>query len=614
MKMCTICVQAPNDEPQTDDIEDLGEPARPPSSSRPIVATVTHRKRARSPVERRSDDDLRKSWRETLGPPPQLGHSRKELVAWLEFHKKKWELQRKQRQARGKRLNRGEGAASTSGAKASASSGAIIRAGGTATLGGFLRKAQRNLLDSPWQIIQSAAHVYSEYETERELRPPRRLVDASQKEEDDEAARRLPLETFRALTVHGKFPLPVRTDFSDLLTLATAAYAFAWSPLQREGELPTLQREAPFDAPLEPSVAPTPSRTGAIAPGSSLSAPAPPPAQSEAYRSPHEETAAAPHHTLLENAARVIESLTASAALEPRCAWSGDTPSRAPRRYDSANYAEDRGRDTYAISDRALDPYSYGRRTSRPTPQFRTTDSRPNEAARQEETRIPQSQRADARYDRAGENQNARRNPRRGDDRRCFRCNRPGHLARQCPERPNTESHRAGNEQSHRTSRTYEEDLSLCFAPFGSCCLLATAVQRRSWTTAARDSPGGPATPAGRGPNQQRVVFVGLRDRHPARDCPLIIFGTRAAVGKLADQGPAVPVRPVNKFLWLRDLRSPNCQGVTHLTGRPGGKFDPEGLIFAIRLHSEPDKLYDLRAFDKGPFDTFKLPRDKECD
>ncbi|KAG0413577.1 hypothetical protein HPB47_009269 [Ixodes persulcatus] len=221
----------------------------------------------------------------------------------------------------------------------------------------------------------------------------------------------------------------MQTDFSDLLTLATAADAFAWSPLQREAEMPTLQREAPYGAPLAPSVAPTPLRTGAITPGSSLNAPAPPPAQSEAYRSPHGETAAAPHHTLLENAARVIESLT-----------------------------------------------------------------------------------------------------------------------------------------------------------------------------------------AGRGLNQQPVVFVGRRDRHPARDCPLIIFGTRAAVGKLADQGPAVPVRPVNKFLWLRDLRSPNCQGVTHLTGRPGGKFDPEGLIFAVRLYSEPVKLYDLRAFDKGPFDTFKLPRDKECD
>ncbi|KAG0422102.1 hypothetical protein HPB47_002052, partial [Ixodes persulcatus] len=36
------------------------------------------------------------------------------------------------------------------------------------------------------------------------------------------------------------------------------------------------------------------------------------------------------------------------------------------------------------------------------------------------------------------------------------------------------------------------------------------------------------------------------------------------------------------------------------------------GLIFAVRLNSEPVELYDLRAFDKGPFNTFKLPRDKE--
>ncbi|KAG0426491.1 hypothetical protein HPB47_026401 [Ixodes persulcatus] len=54
--------------------------------------------------------------------------------------------------------------------------------------------------------------------------------------------------------------------------------------------------------------------------------------------------------------------------------------------------------------------------------------------------------------------------------------------------------------------------------------------------------------------------------------------------------------------------------GVTHLTGRAVDKFDPEGLIFAVRLYSEPVKLYDLRAFDKGPFNTFKLPQDKECD
>ncbi|KAG0415540.1 hypothetical protein HPB47_007290 [Ixodes persulcatus] len=187
----------------------------------------------------------------------------------------------------------------------------------------------------------------------------------------------------------------MQTDFSDLLTLATAADAFAWSPLQREGEMPTLQREAPFDAPLAPSVAPTPLRTGAITPGSSLNAPAPPPAQSEAYRSPHGETAAAPHHTLLENAARVIASLT-------------------------------------------------GRKARRP----------------------------------------------------------------------------------------------------GTSC-----------SRSSRD-----------------------------------------------------------KSLRLWDLCAPNCQGVMHLTGRPVGKFDPEGLIFAVRLYLEPVELYDLRAFDRGPLNTFKLPRDKECD
>ncbi|KAG0410704.1 hypothetical protein HPB47_012188 [Ixodes persulcatus] len=325
----------------------------------------------------------------------------------------------------------------------------------------------------------------------------------------------------------------MQTDFSDLLTLATAADAFAWSPLQREAEMPTLQREAPYGAPLAPSVAPTPLRTGAITPGSSLNAPAPPPAQSEAYRSPHGETAAAPHHTLLENAARhPDESLLefvramqelfelaepsaphaervervirqshptfaaylrgsrfrdlnelasearrlqgdilaarayrppppASAALEPRCAWSGDTPSRAPRRYDSANYAEDRGRDTYAISDRALDPYSYGRRTSRPTPQFRTTDSRPNEAARQEETRIPQSQRADARYDRAGENQNARQNPRRGDDR--------SHAACQGERKPDCRRCCAAMTQCSRTDRAAQTKCDIALTRATNC-------------------------------------------------------------------------------------------------------------------------------------------------
>ncbi len=55
----------------------------------------------------------------------------------------------------------------------------------------------------------------------------------------------------------------------------------------------------------------------------------------------------------------------------------------------------------------------------------------------------------------------------------------------------------------------------------------------------------------------------------------------------------------LDKTLRLWDLRSPNCQGLMHLTSRPVAAFDPEGLIFAAGVNSENVKLYDLRSFDK---------------
>ncbi|CAK1603217.1 unnamed protein product [Parnassius mnemosyne] len=70
----------------------------------------------------------------------------------------------------------------------------------------------------------------------------------------------------------------------------------------------------------------------------------------------------------------------------------------------------------------------------------------------------------------------------------------------------------------------------------------------------------------------------------------------------------------LDKTLRLWDLRSPNCQGLMHLSGRPVAAYDPEGLIFAAGVNSESIKLYDLRSFDKGPFVTFKLNQEKECD
>ncbi|CAH1709339.1 unnamed protein product [Chironomus riparius] len=70
----------------------------------------------------------------------------------------------------------------------------------------------------------------------------------------------------------------------------------------------------------------------------------------------------------------------------------------------------------------------------------------------------------------------------------------------------------------------------------------------------------------------------------------------------------------LDKTLRLWDLRSPNCQGVMHLQGKPIAAFDPEGLIFAAGVNSESIKLYDLRSFDKGPFVTFMLNQEKECE
>ena len=55
----------------------------------------------------------------------------------------------------------------------------------------------------------------------------------------------------------------------------------------------------------------------------------------------------------------------------------------------------------------------------------------------------------------------------------------------------------------------------------------------------------------------------------------------------------------LDRTIRLWDLRSPNCQGLMHLNGRPVASFDPEGLIFAAGIESRQLKLYDLRTFDK---------------
>lgn len=68
----------------------------------------------------------------------------------------------------------------------------------------------------------------------------------------------------------------------------------------------------------------------------------------------------------------------------------------------------------------------------------------------------------------------------------------------------------------------------------------------------------------------------------------------------------------LDKTIRLWDLKSPNCSGIMQTQGRPVANFDPEGLIFAVGINSDFIKLYDLRSFDKGPFNHFKLNTNKD--
>jgi len=57
--------------------------------------------------------------------------------------------------------------------------------------------------------------------------------------------------------------------------------------------------------------------------------------------------------------------------------------------------------------------------------------------------------------------------------------------------------------------------------------------------------------------------------------------------------------------LW--DLRSNACQGLMRVKERPCVSYDPQGLIFAAAYAPNIIKLFDLRTYDKGPFDTFYI-------
>ncbi len=143
------------------DIEDAGgSKGRMPLGPKNIsVVSTNKRKRAPSGNDK---EDLSKSWREVLGNPPP----RSNVKEWIAFQKKKWAYQLKQRASsrpsdstsasKGKRSKRGSLGGDGNDFDDGGIGLGVVRAGRPGTLGGFLRRAQRTLLDTPWQVIQIA--------------------------------------------------------------------------------------------------------------------------------------------------------------------------------------------------------------------------------------------------------------------------------------------------------------------------------------------------------------------------------------------------------------------------------------------------------------------------
>ncbi|KAG5315775.1 DPOE1 polymerase, partial [Acromyrmex insinuator] len=122
------------------DIEDL---AGPSTSFTTPMSIVNKRKRQHSD----EDETIRaKSWKEALGSPPPMGKTKEERLKWLEFHKKKWAFQAKQRNQHQKKRSKTD--------EIDGIGWGVIRNTNTSTMTGFLRRAQRKLLETPWEIIQ----------------------------------------------------------------------------------------------------------------------------------------------------------------------------------------------------------------------------------------------------------------------------------------------------------------------------------------------------------------------------------------------------------------------------------------------------------------------------
>lgn len=146
-----------NDEAPIRDIEDIGSNTVN-ENRRPIV----HQKRKRNASEMEETiSDEPQTWREALGPPPSnpigLSGSKEEIQQWIEYHKEKWQWQLRHRNLRRTAHNHKKTRNDNSENRSKASNSKSNAGGsGTVTIGGFIRRTQRSIIEEAWQIIQIA--------------------------------------------------------------------------------------------------------------------------------------------------------------------------------------------------------------------------------------------------------------------------------------------------------------------------------------------------------------------------------------------------------------------------------------------------------------------------
>lgn len=124
------------------EIRDIEDTVREESNG-PTGRSVVVRKRMRS-----------HSVEESAGPQaiPELhemqANNKEELLKWVDSLKKRWNVQRENRSRR----TRGEKRAKTGGPESS--TGEVQQRGELQTIGGFVKRSQRNLIEQTWQVVQ----------------------------------------------------------------------------------------------------------------------------------------------------------------------------------------------------------------------------------------------------------------------------------------------------------------------------------------------------------------------------------------------------------------------------------------------------------------------------